>query len=184
MSGWAKKRSVMRRYDLTAHIYDIRYAEEQAAKIKATLESLRIGGKSRILDVGCGTGILFDYITEEAETIVGLDISKKILIQAKKRAERFANAHLILADADNMPLKNRVFDFVFAITVLQNAPNPAVTLKEIRRAIVNSAKVVVTGMKKAFGLEDFERLLVETGLRIESLESEGLQCYVAVCSTK
>ena len=38
MNGWLKKRRVMRRYDLTAEMYDMRYAEEQAAKIRAGLK--------------------------------------------------------------------------------------------------------------------------------------------------
>jgi hypothetical protein len=37
MNLWSKKRSVMRRYDLTAQMYDQRYGEEQEAKYKAAL---------------------------------------------------------------------------------------------------------------------------------------------------
>jgi hypothetical protein len=35
MGSWLKKRRVMQRYDLTAEIYEMRYVEEQTAKIEA-----------------------------------------------------------------------------------------------------------------------------------------------------
>ncbi|MDI6805478.1 MAG: methyltransferase domain-containing protein [Candidatus Bathyarchaeia archaeon] len=182
MSEWKKKRSIVRRYDLTAQIYDMRYAQEQTAKIKAALEESIIERFAWVLDVGCGTGILFDYIAEKAETIVGLDISKKILLCAKNRAKNFGNVHLILADADNIPIKENVFTHVFGITVLQNMPNPTKTLREIRRIAKENAAIVVSGLKKVFTREEFEELLCDARLKPVSLKSEGLKCYVAVCT--
>ncbi|MEM3699440.1 MAG: methyltransferase domain-containing protein [Candidatus Bathyarchaeia archaeon] len=182
MSVWKKKRSIMRRYDLTAHIYDMRYAEEQTAKIKAALEELAMEKFAWVFDVGCGTGILFDYVTEKAEAIVGLDISKKILLYAKNRAKNFGNLHLVLADADNIPIKDNVFTHVFGITVLQNMPSPTKTLEEIKRVAKENAVIVVSGLKKSFTKEEFEELLRHAHLKPYSLKSEGLKCYVAVCT--
>jgi len=182
MSEWDKKRGVMHRYDLTAHIYDMQYAEEQTAKIGAALEGLKMEKHSLVLDAGCGTGLLFGYVADKAEATVGLDISRKILLQAKKRVKNFQNIHLILADADNMPLNENIFSHVFGITLIQNMPNPAKTLNEIRRVAKENAVIVVTGMKKAFTLEGFEGLLRDARLGIISLRYESLKCYVAVCT--
>lgn len=182
MSGWNKKRSVMKRYDLTAHVYDMRYAEEQTAKIEAALEDAKMEKNSLVLDAGCGTGLLFNYVADKAETTVGLDVSRKILLQAKKRAKNFQNVHLILADADSMPLKENIFNHVFGITLIQNMPNPVRTLKEIERVAKEYATIVVSGLKKVFTLEGFEELLQSAGLNIVALKNEGLKCYVAVCT--
>ena len=160
----------------------MRYAEEQAAKIEAALEKLIIEKSAFVLDVGCGTGILFDYITEKVETVIGMDISKKILLQARKRAKNFQNAHLILADADNIPLKEKTFTHAFGITLLQNMPNPAKTLKEIKRVTRDGAYIIVTGLKKVFTLQTFENLLQNVDLKIVSLKEKDLKCYVAICS--
>jgi ubiquinone/menaquinone biosynthesis C-methylase UbiE len=181
MSGWNQKRSIIRRYNLTAHMYEVRYAEEQNAKIKAALEADVINKNSLVLDAGCGTGLFFDYVAHEARTIVGLDVSKKMLLEAKRHADNFQNVNLILADADNMPLKERVFRNVFAFTLLQNMPSPAKTLSEIKRVANRNAIIVVTGMKKAFTLKEFEKLLRNAGLKVVSLKHEGLKCFVAVC---
>lgn len=181
MSEWNKKREIMQRYDVTAHIYDMRYAEEQKLKIEAALEKMKVERLCSILDVGCGTGILFDYVADKAENIVGVDVSRKTLQQAKRKAESFGNTHLVLADADNMPFKECLFDYVFGITVLQNMPEPIETLREIRRVAKNNAKIVVTGMKKAFTLEEFRKLLSDADLKSVAFRDECLKCYVAVC---
>jgi ubiquinone/menaquinone biosynthesis C-methylase UbiE len=182
MSEWNKKRDTMEHYDLTAHIYDTQYAEEQTAKIEAAMKGVSVEKRGLVLDVGCGTGLLFNYVASKAETIVGLDVSRKILLQAKKRAEKFKTVHLILADADNMPLKDDIFSHVFAITLVQNMPNPVKTLNEVKRVAKTDAVIVVTGLRKKFSLEIFEELLRKVSLNIIEIRDGNLKCHVAVCS--
>ena len=182
MGEWDKKRDVMHRYDLTAHIYDTRYAEEQTAKIEAVIESINMEKEASVLDVGCGTGLLFEYVANKAEAIVGLDISRETLLQAKRYAKKFANVHLILADSDNVPLKEDVFSHVFALTLIQNTPNPFKTLNEIKRVSKENAVIIVTGLKKKFPIKAFKRLLHDAGLDVITVKSESLKCHVAVCT--
>jgi len=181
MDGWKKKRDIMQRYNVTAHMYDMRYADEQTCKIKAALKHVKIEERDVVLDVGCGTGVLFDHVSENVESIVGLDISRESLLQAKERAGRFENVQLMWADADNMPFKSRAFNSVFAMTILQNMPEPKETLNEIKRVTATDSQIVVTGLKKIFTKRTFERLLDFAGLKIMSFEDEDLRCYVAVC---
>jgi ubiquinone/menaquinone biosynthesis C-methylase UbiE len=181
VSGWDRKRGIIRRYDTTAHIYDKRYTEEQASKIKAALQNIETKTLGLVLDVGCGTGILFDYVANSAQTIIGVDVSRKSLLEAKKRAEKYPNVHLVLADADHVPFRERSFNCVFALTLIQNMPDPAATLNEIILVGKKDAAFVITGMKKAFTLKDFKALLRRSGLKNCAFESEGLQCFVAVC---
>jgi len=182
MGEWERKREVMERYDLTAHMYDMRYAEEQEAKFEAALKSLKIGSCCKVLDAGCGTGLLFRHVASKAEMVVGLEISRETLLKAKERAEEFQNIHLVMADADFMPFRDSAFSMVFAFTLIQNMPDPAKTLEEIKRVAEDSAQIVVTGLKKIFSLQAFENLLRNAGLGIVSLEKEELKCYVATCS--
>jgi ubiquinone/menaquinone biosynthesis C-methylase UbiE len=179
VNKWSQKRKVMRRYDLTARMYDERYAEEQAAKYQAALKHLGIHGG--VLDVGCGTGLLFSNVAAEAQTVVGADSSRLLLLQAKERARAFRNVHLVQADADYLPFKDSQFDVVFAFTVLQNMPNPSETLSELKRNTKQGASIVVTGLKKAFSLEAFGALLLAAGLQVVYVEdADELKCHVAV----
>ena len=181
VNKWTQKRKILRRYDLTAEMYEMRYAEEQAVKYKAALERLNIARHSSVLDVGCGTGLLFSHVAADAQTIVGVDVSGKLLLQAKERARDFRNVHLVQADADHLPFKGSYFSIVFAFTVLQNMPKPLETLSELKRNAKCDASIVVSGLKKAFSLEAFRELLQSAGLQVVSLkDDDALKCYVAV----
>jgi len=181
LNTWDQKRKLIRRYDLTAKMYDVRYAEEQELKYTKALPRLNIARSSVVLDAGCGTGLLFKHVAAEAKTVVGVDISGKLLLRAKESARDFRNVHLIRADADHMPFTDNHFGVIFAFTVLQNMPKPLETLNEIKRIAKFEASIVVTGLKKAFSLEDFRKLLQSAGLRLVSLEdADALKCYVAV----
>ena len=182
MAEWSKKRGVMRSYDRLAAVYDAQYAEEQNAKIKAALNHVNLKGDSLVLDAGCGTGLLFEHIGGSIKLLVGLDISSRILEKAKNRAKRFSNVALIRADADFLPFSDDVFDGIFAITLLQNTPNPVLTLQEMKRVGKHPSIIVVTGLKKEFSQKAFEGLLAKAGLKAFIVESEEqLKGHVALC---
>lgn len=181
MNEWDKKRDAMQHYDLTANIYDMQYAEEQEAKIEAAVKGLNIEKHGLVLDAGCGTGLLFNHVADKADGVVGLDISREILLQAKKRAKKFQNVNLILADADHMPLIDNSFSHVFAITLVQNMPDPVKTLNEVKRVAKTDAVIVVTGLKKKFTVEIFEELLRKVGLKALEIRNGNLKCHVAIC---
>ena len=91
MNGWRVKRKIMQRYNTTAESYDEQYAEEQQRKYKKALENVDVTGKT-VLDVGCGSGLFFGEVTTQTEMVVGVDISHKLLLKAKKNANFFQNA--------------------------------------------------------------------------------------------
>jgi ubiquinone/menaquinone biosynthesis C-methylase UbiE len=181
VNKWGKKRSVMRRYNLTAKMYDKRYSQEQQAKYKAALESLSLTSDSKVLDLGCGSGIFFNQIASKTKAVVGLDISRELLLLAKDHARKLGNVFLVQADADHLPFINGAFSYVFAFTVLQNMPNPTETLRELQISASADACFVVTGLKAAISLEKFGIILQKAGLRVVSLrDDEALRCYVVV----
>ncbi len=182
MTEWNKKRRVMSRYNHSASVYNRQYAVEQEAKIKAALNELKLKKGSHFLDAGCGTGLLFPYIAEDAALLVGLDFSSKILGQAKQRAKRHLSVALLRADADFLPFPDQTFNVVFAITLLQNMPNPLRSLSEIKRVARNRATLIVTGLKKQFSRREFSQLLKGAKLEISVMKAyEQLKGYVAIC---
>ena len=116
-----------------------------------------------------------------AQTVVGVDVSRKLLLKAKEQANASQNVFLVQADADHLPFSDDFFDPVFAFTVLQNMPEPSATLNELKRVAKCDGRVVVTGLKKAFSLGAFMDVLEGSGLRAVSfVDDESLNCYVAV----
>ncbi|MCW4009855.1 MAG: methyltransferase domain-containing protein [Candidatus Bathyarchaeota archaeon] len=182
VSSWRQKRSVMRRYDLTAQMYDERYLEEQEAKYKAALEDLNLRPTAAVLDLGCGTGLFFSYVADKVAMVVGVDASRKLLALARDRAKALGNVYVVLADADHLPFRRGFFGFAFAFTVLQNMPKPAETLKHLVEASAEDARFVLTGLKAAVSLEQFGAFLEAAGLQAVSLRNnDALRCHVVRC---
>jgi malonyl-CoA O-methyltransferase len=180
LATWKDKHKVMQSYDVTAEMYEERYAEEQQRKYKKALEEVNVSDKA-LLDVGCGSGLFFREVAKDALMAVGVDISRKLLFKAKEQARAFPNAFVLQADADYLPFKKGCFDHVFAFTILQNMPKPNESLKELKRVVKPVGRVVVTGLKKAFPLEKFMDILKNSGLQITAfIDDEDVNCYVAV----
>ncbi len=182
---YRKKRSVMRRYNLTAQIYDSRYREEQAAKYKAALKDVNVGASDVVLDLGCGSGLFFHEVAAEAGSVVGVDISKQLLLLARERAAEFPSTLLVLADADHLPFLVGVFSRVFAFTVLQNMPKPKETLIELKHVSKPDTLFVVTGLKATLSLKAFSKVLEKAGLNVVSIrDDEALRCRIATCISR
>jgi len=184
MQEWNTKRKAMRHYDQLAPVYDTQYSEEQNAKIEAALNNTKFIHNELILDMGCGTGLLFQHVAKSAKLVVGIDVSSKILQEARKRKKHLSNVAVIRADADYTPFPNQTFDQVFALTLLQNMPNPFKTIREIRRVSKPQSRIVVTGLKKKFTQERFINLLNKAGLKISTLKTNPqLKGHLAVCQS-
>ena len=182
MQEWNEKRGTMRHYDQQAAIYDRQYLGEQNSKIEDILNHMKLGLNEVVLDLGCGTGFLFEHIHKRVEFLVGIDLSQNALREAKKRTKSLSNIELIRADADNTPFPSSIFDKVFAITVLQNMPDPTKTIAEMKRTGKRQAIFAVTGLKKKFTQKSFVALLKRSRLKVVTLNTNPLlKGHVAVC---
>jgi ubiquinone/menaquinone biosynthesis C-methylase UbiE len=175
--GDPKKRDIAAQYDaLGGEIYDLRYTEEQGAKYDILLKRMGPEPDEIVLDIGCGTGLLNQRL--ESET-VGLDISASLLSTALSKLRGKKNAQLIMGDAEHPPIRSSSIDKIFAVTLLQNTPNPRLVLQEIKR--VGKATAGVTALKKAFTRESFERTLYQADFAsVEVVNSKGSNDWIAV----
>lgn len=183
MAQWKKKRQTMRRYNQSAAVYDAQYYDEQETKIKAALANVAPTKQDLILDVGCGTALLFPHLAEKTKFMVGIDVSKGILEKAKARVKLYQNSAIVLADSDFLPFKKATFHSAFAITILQNMPQPLRTLEEMKHVTKKQATIVVTGLRKSFSRRSFKHMLKDAELEIEVLKlDENRKEYIATCT--
>jgi ubiquinone/menaquinone biosynthesis C-methylase UbiE len=183
MREWKEKRGTIRHYDQQAIVYDVQYLGEQNAKIEDILNSIRLGSNELVLDLGCGTGFLFQHINKRVELLVGIDVSSRVLREAKKRTKNMPNIVLIRADADYTPFPDHIFDRIFAITLLQNMPNPMKTITEMKRIGKPQAIFAITGLKKKFTTKSFVDILERARLKAVTLNTnQRLKGHVAVCT--
>ncbi|PIU14235.1 MAG: hypothetical protein COT21_00940 [Hadesarchaea archaeon CG08_land_8_20_14_0_20_51_8] len=156
-----RKLALRRRYDLTADIYDERYTRIQRKKYEVVKKYLP-KHIARILDLGCGTGMFLEELAGRGEIVTGVDSSVEMLSIAQKRA---CGASLVCADADHLPFKDRSFDVVVSVTLLQNVPEPVATMKEIARVLKPGAIAIVTSLKRKHSPEKLTDWASSAGLK-------------------
>jgi ubiquinone/menaquinone biosynthesis C-methylase UbiE len=186
--NWKKKRKIIRRYNDSAMVYDSLYKAEQDLKIEKALGVVKISCSDIVLDLGCGTGFLFEHISKDINFLVGFDLSRELLRLAAIRSKSLHAKNiisLICADADYMPFRKEIFDKVFAFTVSQNIPDFSMTLQELVRVAKKDATIVITGLKKTFSRKKFFKVLNNAGLKPLIIDTEDqVRDHIAVCCKK
>lgn len=152
-----KKKEIISKYNQTANKYDKRYSSIQNMKYRLIFEKMKINETDAILDVGCGTALLFNLLKNKTYFFVGLDISKNMLKIALKKNKK-GNLHLICADCDFLPFRENIYSLIFSMTVLQNLPNPITSINEVFRVCKWGGITIFTILKKELELKQFENM--------------------------
>lgn len=87
-----------------------------------------------VLDVGCGSGRVANYLAPYCRKIVGLDISKT-LVSIAKRENKNKNAAFIVGDAEKLPFKAGAFDIVICYGLLHHMEKPEKVINEASRVL-------------------------------------------------
>ncbi len=90
-----------------------------------------------ILDLGCGNGLGTAPFLPYNYTIIGIDLSRGMVKDAIQRSEKATNKenHFIIADAENLPFKNKIFDAGIGFGILHHVTNPEITLQNVARTL-------------------------------------------------
>lgn len=115
---------------------------------EALLAQLPPGGLGRVLDIGCGTGRMLALLAPRAESVLGIDLSRRMLALARTRiAEQgLANCSVRQADMARLPLADDSFDLVVLCMVLHYAEEPGVVLAEAARVVAPGGSVAVVDL--------------------------------------
>lgn len=112
------------------------------------IDQVSLTGEERVLDVGCGTGIVArraaDRVSGRGE-IVGIDVNEEMLAVARATA---SGSHLQIewrqGDATDLPFTDSAFDAVFCQQAIQFFPDPTAALREIHRVLAPDGRAAIS----------------------------------------
>jgi len=97
------------------------------------IKKASLHGGMRILDVGCGTGVLEESLTGNGLSVIGLDLTEEMLRLAQRK--NLSNVKLLtVGDAEHLPLKDDSFDLVFSCYVVKYC-SPEKLAAEVSRVL-------------------------------------------------
>lgn len=96
----------------------------------AVLNAAGVRAGTRLLDVGCGTGLALQLARERGASLAGVDVTLGLLEIA---ADRLPEADLWCADMVALPFADNSFDAVVGVNAFQFADDPRLALAEAAR---------------------------------------------------
>jgi len=186
------------RYDRLAKNYD-RFAEWFFPIGEQGRERVTTGLVSgQILDVACGTGVLLESADRSGVKCLGVDTSRGMLLEAKKKVPA---ADLAQASFYALPFENDQFDYVVETNAVSGADiQPGSVLKEMLRVCKTGGELrlsdygdsgrkgiiirilVLIGILFGDYPHDYRKLFTEIGqeAQIEDLGWGGMYHYIQV----
>lgn len=112
----------------------------------AVLDQLEIKSGTRLLDVGCGSGVAAALAVERGAGVSGLDATPQMLDFARRRAPSADFRH---GEMEALPYPDDSFDIVTGFNAFQYAADPVKALREARRVARPGGSVAIVTWGRA-----------------------------------
>ncbi len=142
-------------YDKIAKGYNELYGEEQLKKWEIAKKMINFSKEDRVLDLGCGTGLITEKIAKQVNSVIGLDLSEEMI----KNSIKAKNIKYVVGNAKKLPFENKYFDKVISFTVIQDIDKWDYVFKEIKR--VSKGEILLTVLKRKKELNELKNIISE-----------------------
>jgi SAM-dependent methyltransferase len=135
----------------------IKIREKRYPRVNLILSRIR----GKILDVGHSSGTLHEVLRRSSPNVFGLDIKEK----------KVENS--IVGDAQNMAIKDEIFEFVVAGEIIEHLRNPELFLRECFRVTKQGGTCVITTPNKRSWVNRLTKSYV-TDVHLSLFDEESL----------
>jgi ubiquinone/menaquinone biosynthesis C-methylase UbiE len=138
-------------FDLWSYVYDAPPVQRLTYRPvqDAVMQALRSAPPARILDVGCGTGLLTMRLVRElpGSRVVGCDFSPGMLRQAHAQG---GTLPWVRADAQRLPFAGGSFDAIVSTEAFHWFPEPDAALAEFHRVLGEHGRLLIAFVNPSF----------------------------------
>jgi ubiquinone/menaquinone biosynthesis C-methylase UbiE len=129
------------------------------------IDFLKPGIGELILDVGCGTGVFTRDILSRGSRVIGLDISRPMLLQAGRKARGYS-FQAVAGDMMSLPFAGERFDKVVSMTALEFIEDGQAAVGELFRVAKKRGTIVVTTLNSLSPWAARRKQVAEKGHRL------------------
>jgi ubiquinone/menaquinone biosynthesis C-methylase UbiE len=121
----------------------------------------RIGTGGRLLDIGCGPGVLTPELVRRGWTVSAMDLSTGMLSAARRSTSNLpaGSVRFAAAQATHLPFRSGTFDAVICIGVVSYVNDVPALLADVRRVLRPGGQAIIQ-ISNALGLPDIDGRVV------------------------
>ncbi|WP_344591114.1 class I SAM-dependent methyltransferase [Actinomadura vinacea] len=135
--------------------HDARYDAVNSGFNEFVLDAAGIGGRDRVLDIGCGNGQLTRQAARRAGAAMGVDLSLPMLERARERAreEGVGNVRFEQGDAQVFPFEPGGFDVALSRFGIMFFADPVAAFGNVRSALGDGGRLAFVCMTSHQGTD-------------------------------
>ena len=140
-----EKKNVAAFFDRCASWWDADMIRNEPI-IAKILDNAGVKAGTDVLDVACGTGVLFpDYLDRQVASVTGIDISTEMV---KVAAGKFPQVNVVCGDVEEYPFEKQ-FDVVMVYNAFPHFPDPAALIKNLAALVKPGGRLSIAhGMSR------------------------------------
>ena len=113
------------------------------AIVEAILDNAQVGEGQDVLDVACGTGVLFPwYLERKVKSLTAIDLSPAMAAIAKEKAAGFSNITVVCGDVETWKPEKQ-FDRIVVYNAFPHFPYPKRLLKVLAGFLKEGGRLTV-----------------------------------------
>jgi len=136
-----------------------------------------------VLDVASGDGVLAELLASQANRILCLDLSERVVAAGRRRLRAFSHVTFEKGDMHSLPVDDASFDTVLLMHALTYTKEPDTVIREASRALKPGGKLLAVTLHEhrhekavepfnhvnlGFSTMDLENLCIAAGLQVLS----------------
>jgi len=104
----------------------------QRTLYRTAFEALSLGSGTRLLDVGCGSGLALREAADRGADVTGLDAAEPLVDIARRR---LPGVEIVVGELEDLPFADGTFDLVTGFNAFPYAARPVLALREAARVV-------------------------------------------------
>lgn len=120
-----------------------RIADQKRLNFIAQAVASKTGQHGKVLDVGCGNGIISIQLGKLGFNVTGIDVSEKT-IETARNNNPFPNVQFRVQSAEQLVASGELFDVIVCSEVLEHLDNPGALLKTLHQSLKEDGILIVT----------------------------------------
>lgn len=107
--------------------------------------------KKKLLDLGCGGGILSESLAKKGAKVTALDTSKSLIKLAQKRAlEKKLTINYQVGEISSLKNKKNKFDIIISLEVIEHVANYKIFLEDIFSCLSKNGIIIISTINRNF----------------------------------